>query len=130
MGSRRLGWAGGGGGGCGGCPLPVPATPTPIPAASRALRLGELLNLLAAVFSFFFFCYTENKKKKDGHEGQKGKFKRKIIIKDQRKWRLTKRKGQMEQRQSSRGRNSPAGERQEESSVLNLIILKMLIEAE
>lgn len=100
MGSRRLGWAGGGGGGCGGCPLPVPATPTPtpIPAASRALRLGELLNLLAAVFSFFFFCYTENKKKKDGHEGQKGKFKRKIIIKDQRKWRLTKKKskGQME----------------------------------
>lgn len=71
MGSRRLGWGwgGGGGGGCGGCPLPEPTTP--IPAASRALRLGELLNLLAAVFSFFFFCYTE-KKKKERHRGQKG----------------------------------------------------------
>lgn len=65
MGSRRLGWGwgGGGGGGCGGCPLPEPTTPTPIPAASRALRLGELLNLLAAVFSFFFFCYIEKKGK-------------------------------------------------------------------
>lgn len=65
MGSRRLGGAGGGGGGCRGCPLPVPATPTPVPAASRALRLGELLNLLAAAFSFFFFCYTETKKQKE-----------------------------------------------------------------
>lgn len=68
-GSRRLGWArGGGGGGCGGCggsplPEPVMTTPTPMatptPAASRALTLEELLNLLAAVFSFFFFCYTQ-----------------------------------------------------------------------
>lgn len=68
MGSRRLGWAGGGGGGgaCGGCPLPEPATPTPTPAASIALTLEELLNLLAAVFSFFLFCYTENKKKRRG----------------------------------------------------------------
>lgn len=70
MGSRRLGWAGGGGGGCGGCPLPEPATPTPIPAASRALTLEELLNLLAAVFSFFLFCYTE-KKRKGGAWGSK-----------------------------------------------------------
>lgn len=68
MGSRRLGWGGGGGGGC---PLPEPTTPTPIPAASRALRLGELLNLLAAVFSFFFFCYTEKKKEKGGARGSK-----------------------------------------------------------
>lgn len=80
MGSRRLGWAGGGGG-CGSCPLPVPAMP--MPAASRALRLGELLNLLAAVFSFFLFCYTENEKEKEKEEhggqkkGEKGKFKRK-----------------------------------------------------
>lgn len=66
MGSRRLGWAGGGGGGSGGCPLPEPATPTPIPAASRALTLGELLNRLAAVFSIFFFCYTDKKKSKEG----------------------------------------------------------------
>lgn len=64
MGSRRLGWAGGGGGGRGGCPLPEPATPTPLPAASRALTLVELLNLLAAVFSFFLFCYTDKKRKR------------------------------------------------------------------
>lgn len=118
MGSRRLGWAGGGGGGCGSCPLPVPTTPTPIPAASRALRLGELLNLLAAVFSFFFFCYTEKKRKRRGtgvKKGAKGKFKTKIIIKDRKKWR---KKGKMEYRESSRGRNSPVGERQEKSSVL------------
>lgn len=63
MGSRRLGWAGGRGGGCGGCPLPEPATPMPIPAASIALTLGELLNLLVDVFSFFLFCYIEKKRK-------------------------------------------------------------------
>lgn len=61
MGSRRVGWAGGGGGGCGGCPLPEPATPMPTPAASMALTLEEVLNLLVGVFSFFLFCYTENK---------------------------------------------------------------------
>lgn len=59
MGSRRLGWAGGRGGGCGGCPLPEPATPTPTPVASTALT-----NLLLQVFSFFLFCYVENKKKR------------------------------------------------------------------
>jgi len=69
-GSRRLGWAGGGGGGSGGCPLPEPATP--IPAASRALTLGELLNRLAAVFSFFFLCYTDKKKKRRGGGGGGG----------------------------------------------------------
>lgn len=77
MGSRRLGWVGGGGGGCGGCPLPEPATPMPIPAASIALTLGELLNLLVDVFSFFLFCYIEKKKKSRGIEvkkGAKGKF--------------------------------------------------------
>lgn len=75
MGSRRLGWAGGGGG-CGGCPLPVPATP--MPAASRALRLGELLNLLAAVFSFFLFCYTEKKRGKRRGTGVKKGEKREV----------------------------------------------------
>lgn len=76
MGSRRLGWAGGGGGGCGGCPLPEPATPMPIPAASIALTLGELLNLLVDVFSFFLFCYTEKKKRRGMgvKKGAKGKF--------------------------------------------------------
>lgn len=64
MGSRRLGWAGGRGGGCGGCPLPEPATPMPTPVASTALTIGELLNLLLDVFSFFLFCYVENKKKR------------------------------------------------------------------
>lgn len=71
MGSRRLGWAGGGGGGCGGCPLPEPATPMPIPAASIALTLGELLNLLVDVFSFFLFCYIEKNKTKIGARGSK-----------------------------------------------------------
>lgn len=71
MGSRRLGWAGVGGGGCGGCPLPEPATPMPIPAASIALTLGELLNLLVDVFSFFLFCYIEKKKRKGGAWGSK-----------------------------------------------------------
>lgn len=64
MGSRRLGWAGGRGGGCGGCPLPEPATPMPTAVASTALTIGELLNLLLEVFSFFLFCYVENKKKR------------------------------------------------------------------
>lgn len=62
MGSRRLG--GGRGEVSGVCPVPVPTTPKPIPAASRALRLGELLNLLAAAFSFFFFCYTETENRR------------------------------------------------------------------
>lgn len=62
-GSRRPGWGGGGGGGCGGSPLPEPTTPTAVPAASRALTLGELPNLLAAVFSVFFFCYTGKRKR-------------------------------------------------------------------
>lgn len=97
-GSRRLGWArGGGGGGCGGCggsplPEPVMTTPTPMatptPAASRALTLEELLNLLAAVFSFFFFCYTQTTQteQKRGREwgeegwGKKGKLKIKIMM--------------------------------------------------
>lgn len=59
MGSRRVGWAGGGGG----SPPPEPETATPTPAASVvALTLEELLlNLLLDVFSFFLFCYTENK---------------------------------------------------------------------
>lgn len=58
MGSRRVGWAGGGGGN----PPPEPETATPTPAASVvALTLEELLNLLLDVFSFFLFCYTENK---------------------------------------------------------------------
>lgn len=58
MGSRRVGWAGGGGG----SPPPEPETATPMPAASVvALTLEELLNLLLDVFSFFLFCYTENK---------------------------------------------------------------------
>lgn len=94
-GSRRLGWAGGGGGGCGGCPLPEPATPTPIPDASIALTLEELLNLLAAVFSFFLFCYRQ--KRKGGAWGSKKEQKRevsnKIIIKDKRKWRKKRENG-------------------------------------
>lgn len=58
MGSRRVGRAGGGGG----SPPPEPETATPTPAASVvALTLEELLNLLLDVFSFFLFCYTENK---------------------------------------------------------------------
>lgn len=113
MGSRRLGWAGGGGGGWGGCPLPEPATP--IPAASIALTLGELLNLLAAVFSFFLFCYTEKKKKRRGMGVKKGaKWKTKKIIKDKKKWR---KKGV----QGSIVRNSTSSTRQEESSVLTYI---------
>lgn len=64
MGSRRLGWAGGRGGGCGGGPPPEPATPRPTPVASTALTIGELLNLLLELFSFFLFCYVENKKKR------------------------------------------------------------------
>lgn len=64
MGSRRLGWAGGRGGGCGGCPAPEPATPRPTPVASTALTIGELLNLLLQVLSFFLFCYVDNKKKR------------------------------------------------------------------
>lgn len=72
MGSRRLGWAGGRGGGCGGYPLPEPATPRPTPVASTALTIGELLNLLLDVFSFFLFCYVEKQKEKEVHGGQKG----------------------------------------------------------
>lgn len=56
MGSRRVGWAGGGGG----SPPPEPDTATPA-ASVVALTLEELLNLLLDVFSFFLFCYTENK---------------------------------------------------------------------
>lgn len=95
MGSRRLGWAGGGGG-SGGCPLPVPATP--MPAASRALRLGELLNRLAAVFSFFLFCYTD---KKAGARGSSmEKIKNKIITKDTMEWKEKRKRAELGELQS------------------------------
>lgn len=87
MGSRRLGWAGGRGGGCGGCPLPEPATPTPTPVASTALTIGELLNLLLDVFSFFLFCYVEKQKEKRRcMGGQKGS--------SEQKKKLTRRNGE------------------------------------
>lgn len=114
MGSRRLGGVGGGGGGC---PLPVPTTPTPTPATSRALRLGELLNLLAAAFSLFFFCYTETNKRRGGASGSKqgatGRFKAKIMRK-------------MEGKEGrSRRALEVVNERQEEQRA-NVIVLKLI----
>lgn len=88
MGSRRLGWAGGRGGGCGGCPLPEPATPMPTPVASTALTIGELLNLLLDVFSFFLFCYVENKKKRRCMGVKKGSSKQNNEKKWREKWKI------------------------------------------
>lgn len=87
MGSRRLGWAGGRGGGCGGCPLPEPATPMPTPVASTALTIGELLNLLLELFSFFLFCYVENKKKRRRTESKR-EAKAKQAEEMERKWNM------------------------------------------
>lgn len=98
MGSRRLGWAGGRGGACGGCPLPEPATPMPTPVASTALTIGELLNLLLELFSFFLFCYVENKKKKEVHGRQKGSSEQN----SQKRWREEKKKTKFKRRESHR----------------------------